>query len=50
MKKHLLSVVILLTTFLLSAQQPDNKIHLNSLGFLPKQKKKQPSQQSRLLL
>lgn len=39
MKKHLLSVVILLTTFLLSAQQPDNKIHLNSLGFLPKQKK-----------
>lgn len=39
MKKNGLSVVLLLMSTILFAQQPDNKIHLNSLGFLPKQKK-----------
>ena len=39
MKKISLSVVFLLWISIVLAQQPDNKIHLNSLGFLPKQKK-----------
>ena len=39
MKKISLSVVFLLWVTIVLAQQPDNNIHLNSLGFLPKQKK-----------